>query len=157
MSTPTQLLTEEPFAQAKARLSELMSQVVHRHLPVLIDRHRGRERALLVSAEDAAALLESFRFEPVVSLSAGEFVVRLPQLNLIAGGESYEDAIAELVELIEEYAEDFLERWEFYRHTDRWRHAPWLLRFALTPAPQRRELLTHVAGGSGEPVATSAG
>jgi predicted RNase H-like HicB family nuclease len=157
MSTPPNLLTAEPFAQAKARLSELMSQAVHHHQPVLIDRHRGRERALLVGAEDVAALLESFRFEPVVGLSDGEFVVRLPQINLIAGGESYEDAIAELVELIEEYAEDFLERWEFYRHTNRWQHAPWLLRFALTPPTERRDLLTRAAAGEEEPPAAGTG
>jgi len=85
----------------------------------------------------------------MVSLSDGEFVVRLPQLHLVAGGESYEDAIAELVELTEEYAEDFLERWEFYRHTDRRQHAPWLLRFALTPPSERRDLLTRAAAGAG--------
>ena len=56
--------------------------------------------------------LEDFRFEPKVSVSDGEFVIRLPELGLVAGGETYEKAVSELVELAEQQAEEYLDRLE---------------------------------------------
>jgi prevent-host-death family protein len=138
----TPLLTES-FAQAKARLSELMTEVVHGHHPLMIDRHHGKERALLLSAEDLSILLASFHFQPLISVSEGEFVARLPELGLVAGGESYEKAMDELLDLIEQYTDDYFDRWDFFRQTDRAGHAPWLMRFALTPTDQRPALLTE--------------
>jgi predicted RNase H-like HicB family nuclease len=85
-------------------------------------------------------LLESFEFQPKVSVSEGEFVVRLPELGLVAGGESFDEALDELVELAEEYAEQYLARLEFYRETDRRDHLPWVARVAFTPAEERRDL-----------------
>jgi predicted RNase H-like HicB family nuclease len=138
------LLPHTRFAEAKSRLSEVMTDVVHRHQPQVIDRHNGKELMLLMGLADLSALLESFRFDPRVTVSDGEFVVRLPELNLIAAGESYEEAIAELVELVEQYGEDFLARLDFYAQTDRRQHLPWLLRFALTPPEQRAGLFADV-------------
>lgn len=64
---------------------------------------------MLVSAGDLGLLLGGLRFEPKVSVSDGEFVVRLPELRLIAGGSSYQDALRELAELAEQQAVDVLE------------------------------------------------
>jgi prevent-host-death family protein len=141
----TDILTTRAFAEAKAKLSDLMSEVVREHRPVVLDRNRGKEEALVMSVEDLRALLDAFPFNPQVSLSDGEFVVRLAELNLISGGSSFDEAIAELVELIETYAEDYFERFDFYRHTARRQHLPWLLRFALAPASERRDLLVAPA------------
>jgi hypothetical protein len=136
----TPLLAQEAFAQAKAKLSVLMDQAVHDHRLQVIDRHRGKERAMLVSVADMGMLLEGFRFDPRVSVSEGEFVVRLPELNLIAGGESFGAALDELVELVEAQAQDFLARLDFYMQTDRRGQLAWLLKFALTPPEERRSL-----------------
>jgi prevent-host-death family protein len=143
--TTAPLLPTRPFAEAKAKLSDLMSEVVHDHRPVLLDRHRGKEEALVVSVEDLAPILEVFTFDPQVSVSEGEFVMRLPELNLISKGPTFDDALAEMVELVETYAGDYFNRFDFYRHTDRRRHLPWLLRFALTPAAERAQLLVSPA------------
>lgn len=137
----TDILPTRGFADAKAKLSDLMSEVVREHRPVVLDRNRGKEEALVMSVEDLRPLLDVFAFNPQVSVSDGEFVVRLAELNLIAGGSNFDEAIAELVELIEAYAEDYFDRFDFYRHTDRRQHLPWLLRFALAPASERRDLL----------------
>jgi prevent-host-death family protein len=134
------LLAQEAFARAKARLSDLMDRAVHGHRLQVIDRHRGKERAVLVSVDDLGMLLEGFEFHPRVSVSNGEFVVRLPELNLIAGGASYEDALGELVELAEHQAQNFLDRLDYYMQTDRRGQLGWLLRLALT-APEDRRLL----------------
>lgn len=138
----TPLLPQEAFAQAKARLSDLMDQAVHDHRLQLIDRHRGKEQAVLVSVDDLGMLLEGFEFHPRVSVSEGEFVFRLPELNLIAGGASYEAALDELVELAEQQAQDFLDRLDFHMQTDRRGRLGWLLRLALTAPDQRRSLFS---------------
>lgn len=138
-------LPTQAFAQAKAHLSDLMDQAVHGHRLQLIDRHRGKEQAVLVSVADLALLLEGFRFEPKVSVSDGEFVVRLPELGLIAGGSSYEEALRELVELAEQQAEDYLDRLDFYMQTERRGQLPWLLKVALTPSDERPQLFTPTA------------
>ncbi len=41
------------------------------------------------------SLLTNFGFSTQASVSEGEFVLRLPELGLIAGGESFEDAVTE--------------------------------------------------------------
>ena len=133
-------LPSHAFAQAKAHLSDLMDQAVHRHRLQLIDRHRGKEQAVLVSVADLALLLEGFRFQPKVSVSDREFVIRLPELGLIAGGSSYEDALRELTELAEQQAEDYLDRLDFYMQTERRGQLPWLLKVALTPSDERPQL-----------------
>ncbi len=73
--TLTHLLPQEAFAKAKAKLSDLMDQAVHDHRLQLIDRHRGKEQAVLVSVADLKLLLEGFQFHPKVSASDGEFVI----------------------------------------------------------------------------------
>jgi hypothetical protein len=145
--TATPLLAEEAFAQAKARLSDLMDQAVHGHRMQLIDRHRGKEQAMLVSVADMGMLLESFQFDPRVSISEGEFVVRLPELNLISGGATFDAALDELVELVEAQAEEFLARLDFHMQTDRRGQLAWFLKFALTPPQERRFLFVPSTPG----------
>ena len=141
---PTALLPSKPFAEAKSQLSGVMNEVVRGHHPQVVDRHSGKEAMLLMGLDELQALLEPFEFHAHVSVSDGEFVVRLAELNLIAGGSSYEEALDELANLVEAYAEEFLERTDFYMQTDRREHLPWLLRFALTPAEERADLLARV-------------
>lgn len=78
--------------------------------------------------------------------------MRLPELGLTAGGETFDDALDELVELAEAYAELFLERWDFYAQTDRRRHVPWVLRLALTMPSDRRALLLNAPSSGSAPV-----
>ena len=122
-----------------------MDQAVHDHRPQLIDRHRGKEQAVLVSVADMGMLLEGFQFHPKVSVSEGEFVIRLPELGLIAGGANYEAALDELVELAEQQAQDFFDRLDFYLQTDRRGQLGWLLKFALVPFEERRSLFSPPA------------
>lgn len=137
------LLPSKGLSSAKKHFSEVMTDVVHHHHPQVVDRHHGREQMLLMGVDDVDVLLEPFRFDPRVSVSGDEFVVRLPELNLVAGGATYDAAIEELVQLVEEYSEDFLSRFDFYMQTDRRRHVPFLLRFAVTPNERRLGLLSE--------------
>jgi hypothetical protein len=110
-------------------------------------------------------ILDHFDFHTLSSVSDGEFVLRQSELNLVAGGETFEHAALELEELVLAYAERYFERLHFYAQTDRAEQMPWLLRLILTPEADRRALLIGAkiyptpfreALTSGEPVAQSA-
>lgn len=131
------------FSEAKAKLSDLMTSVVHGHRPKVVGRHRGKEEMFLVGRDELITMLEDFAFQPKVSVSEGEFVVRLPELGLIAGGSSLDEAFDELVELAEAYAEDYFDRLEFFKQTDRRRQLPWVARIAFTGPKERRNLFTQ--------------
>jgi Antitoxin of toxin-antitoxin, RelE / RelB, TA system len=86
-------------------------------------------------------LLDHSDFHTLSSVSDGEFVLRLQELGLVAGGETFEQAASELEELALAYAERYFERLHFYAQTDRAEQMPWLLRLILTPDADRRALL----------------
>jgi hypothetical protein len=155
-SLPTRGLSE-----AKAALSDVMSGVVHDHQPTVIERHGGKEAMLLLGLSDMGPLLDHFSFHTLSSVSDGEFVLRLQELGLVAGGDTFEQAAAELEDLAVTYAERYFERLHFYAQTDRAEQMPWLLRLILTPEADRRALLIgekihptpfREALSSGEPV-----
>jgi hypothetical protein len=129
------------FSRAKSTLSEVMTEVVHKHSPLVVSRHRGKEQMVLVASDDLARVLDSFRFDPQVTIEGGEVTAALSQLALLGFGETLEDAMSDLRDELAAYARDFFERASFYAETDRAEHAPWLLRFALTPPDQQLELL----------------
>jgi hypothetical protein len=118
-----------------------MSGVVHEHRPTVVERHGGKEVMLLLGLSDMGPLLSHFDFHALSSVSEGEFVLRLPELDLVAGGDTFEQAASELEELAVAYAERYFERLSFYAQTDRAEHMGWLLRLILTPAADRRALL----------------
>lgn len=129
------------FSRAKSSLSDLMTRVVHEHRPTIVGRHRGKERMLLVRTDDLAAYLTSFRFDVEVAEDEGEVTAALSRLGLLGFGTTRDEAIDDLLVELRTYAEDYFERASFYAATDRAGHAPWLLRFALTPSPEQRALL----------------
>lgn len=70
--------------------------------------------------------------------------MRQQELGLVAGGDTFEQAAAELEDLAVAYAERYFERLSFYAQTDRAKQMPWLLRLILTPEAERRALLIGV-------------
>jgi hypothetical protein len=134
------------LSNAKAALSEVMSAVVHDHQPTVIERHDGKEAMLLFGLSDMQPLLNHFEFHTLSNISDGEFVLRQPELGLVAGGETFEQAAAELEDLAVAYAERYFERLNFYAQTDRAEQMPWLLRLILTPVEDRRALLLGAPG-----------
>lgn len=147
-ATSSTVLETFAFSEAKARLSDLMTAVVHGHRPKVIDRHHGKEEMFLLGRDELLAMLEGYVFNPKVTVSEGEFVVRLPELGVIAGGPSFEEAVDELLEVAEAYAQDYFERLEFFIQTNRREQLPWVARFAFTPADRRRSLLTEQPAGA---------
>jgi predicted RNase H-like HicB family nuclease len=61
----------------------------------------------------------------------GQYVAACPELDLAVDGDNQEDAIAELVEAMEEYAEDYLARFDLFASSpNRSGHFPWILSIA---------------------------
>ena len=143
MDADDSVLSSLDFSRAKAALSDLMTQVVHEHRPRVVSRHRGKERMLLVRTDDLADYLQSFRFETETVADKGEVTLALPGLGLLGFGATPEEARADLLVELRAYARDFFERATFYAATDRAAHAPWLLRFAVTPPERQLELLAE--------------
>lgn len=131
----------KPFSQAKAELSALMDQVVRDHRPTVIERRR--EAMVALSLPDLRSLLAAFRFEPRVVIGRTQTVASLEDLGLIGSGPTVDAAIDDLLDELRAYAADFVGRYAFYMHTDRRTHAPWILRFALTPTEAQRDLLVQ--------------
>lgn len=132
-----------PFADAKENLSGFISKVVHEHAPQILERSRGRESVLVLPLADVLPALSGCRFDARLSFGRRSVVATLPQFGLVASGTSFDSALEHLAKELEEYAEDYFSDFDFYRHTDRIAHLPWLLRFVLTPAAERSSLLVE--------------
>jgi hypothetical protein len=129
------------FSRAKSELSDVMTKVVHEHRPSIVSRHRGKERMVLLRTDDLARHLTAFRFAVELVEDGAEVTAVLPALGLLGFGATPDEAFDDLLVELRAYAVDYFERPAFYAATDRAEHAPWLLRFALTPAAQQRDLL----------------
>jgi hypothetical protein len=132
---------EIEFSKAKASLSEVMTEVVHRHHAKVIDRNGGRERALLIGEELAEDALAGYRFAPEIIAEDSEVTARLAEFGLLGFGETVEEAMNDLAGQLDVYADRFLGDYGFYRRTKRAPHLPYLLRFKVTAPERRVELL----------------
>ncbi|MGH2854267.1 MAG: type II toxin-antitoxin system prevent-host-death family antitoxin [Solirubrobacteraceae bacterium] len=143
------LFQQTGFTDAKRHLSELMTEVVHEHRPVQVNRHAGKEQMFLVARRELEDLLElsGQRFETRVIFDEGEVVVSLPAFSLIGAGESFDEAVDDLLAVLRQYCAQYLERLEFYRQTDRRSLLALVFLFSLTPPEEQRELLLHPPEG----------
>ncbi|HEX5415839.1 MAG TPA: type II toxin-antitoxin system prevent-host-death family antitoxin [Chloroflexota bacterium] len=140
METATGIPSIE-FSEAKSRLSDVMSAVVHEHQPRLISRHRGKESMVLLPAEDLAVFLRQYRFEAEIIFSDGEVTAQLPRFDLLGFGATIDEALDDLLSELRAYVTRFFDRSSFYMQSERREHWPWLMRFALTPSDEQRLLL----------------
>lgn len=138
VNSPAAIPTK-PFSKAKAELSAVMDQVVREHRPAVIERRRDAMVAL--SLPDMRELLAPYRFEPRVAIGRKQVTATLEELGLVGAGRDVDAAVDDLLEEMRAYADDFLSRYSFYIQTDRRAHAPYVLRFALAPEGEQRQLL----------------
>ncbi|CAN5852315.1 hypothetical protein BH23CHL8_BH23CHL8_10640 [soil metagenome] len=139
MSDP--VLPTIEFSPAKARLSDVMTDVYHGHRPMLVSRHRGKERMLLVRPDDLAALLGPVRFDVEVVHDADEVSVALPALELFGIGDTIEEAREDLLVELRAYAARYLADPVRYLRAGRGEHAAALLAFALADERRQGEML----------------
>lgn len=119
-----------------------MDEVVHERRPQLVRRHGRKELMLLVRPDDARRWLDTFRLTLNVTLDEGEVAVSAEPVGVLGVGDSLDTALEDLAVELGAYAHRFfVERPHFYAETPAAQHAPWLLRFALTPPDEQRALL----------------
>lgn len=140
-------LATTDFSEAKAQLSELMTDVFHGHRPRLISRHRGKEQMLLVGREDLRAMLADQRLDVEVIHEGEAVTLRAPELGVLGFGGTYEEAAADLVRELEAYAVDYFANPTRYAFTSRAAHAAVLMRFALANADERLAMLAELPRG----------
>lgn len=128
------------FSEAKAHLSDLMSSVVHDYEPKAVSRHHGKEAMLLLPEPVIRAMLDNVTFDARVTVHAGEFVIRLPELNLVGGGTSLDGALDDLLEIAADFAEQYLGRLRFYQESENLARLTWVAKIAFTPEDARRAL-----------------
>ncbi len=130
------------FTTAKARLSELMRDLLLAHRPFTVFRRGDAEEMVALPSHDLVAWgLRSYRFDAQVTFGEGQVVATIPKMGVVGAGATFEEAMADLASNLLSYAKVYFSRRRFYEETDRADHYPWLLRFVLTPPPERVNLL----------------
>lgn len=103
-----------PMTEARAQLPTLLEKVRGGHWQ-LIGR-RGRPEVVVAEAGEMEALLAPvFRFRPEVDIDDGEVGIYLYELDVHGVGDTLDEALNDLAEVMIEYAEDWV---------DHLRHAP---------------------------------
>jgi hypothetical protein len=128
-----------PVAEAKKSLLTYFDRA-RQQLRQIVTRHK-REEVALMGLKDLRELLRDHKFQTDAAIQRNEATVTLPQFRIIGIGENVDDATDDAFAKLREYALQYLERLEFYRHTDRRDLYPLVVRFLATPADEQRELL----------------
>lgn len=129
-----------PVAEAKRSLPTYLDRARHDHLLQIVTRHQRDEVALL-GLQDLRDLLGDYKFQTDVSIQRDEATVNLPQFRIIGIGENVDEATEDALAKLREYALQYLNRREFYKHTDRRDLYPLVMRFLATPEDEQLELL----------------
>jgi antitoxin YefM len=142
----TDALHSTGFSSAKARLSDLMTDVFHRRRPQLVARHRGKERMLLVRPDDLATMLRDQRMDVRVVYDEGEVTLRVPDMGVLGFGETLDEAVEDLLVELRAYAARYFEDPARYLSTPRVAHAGAILRFAISSEEEQHRMLDEAAG-----------
>jgi len=138
-----------PVAEAKRSLPTYLDRA-REHLLQIVTRHK-RDEVALVGLQDLRELLRDHKFQTDVASQRGEATVTLPQFRIIGIGADVDDATEDALAKLREYALQYLERLEFYRHTDRRDLYPLVVRFLATPEDEQVELLLEPETIKAEP------
>ena len=137
------------YSEAKAGFSAAVRRATQEHSPVVFERQRGgREGVVVVDRDDLAQALDDHRFQTEVFLDSGRYSIALEDFGLHGTGANFDEALADLLEALRDYADDYFSQLEFYRRTpNRAKHYLPLLRFRATPADKQSELLLETDPG----------
>ena len=137
------------YADAKAGFSAMVRRATQEHSPVVIERQRGgQEGVVVVDRDDLAEALREHRFDTEVFIEGGGYSIGLEEFGLHGTGSTFEEALADLLDALRAYADDYFAQLEFYRRTpNRAKHYLPLLRFRVTPADKQLDLLLETEPG----------
>ncbi len=140
-----ELIPTLDFSPAKARLSDVMTEVFHQHQPTLVSRHRGKEQMLLVRTDDLLAMLPSEPFDVEVAFDPASVTLAVPSLGVIGVGETTDLAADDLLIEIRAYAKRFFANPLRYFAAGQGERAGALLAFALADEDGQRRMVLGAA------------
>lgn len=131
------------YSEAKAGFSAMVRKATQDHSPVVFERQRGgREGVVVIDRDDLARALDDHRFQTEVFIEDGRYSIALEDFGLHSTGSNFDEALADLLDALRDYADDYFTHLEFYRRTpNRAKHYLPLLRFRATRADKQLELL----------------
>src|ERR1700730_2369301 len=132
MAVPATMIDEIQFSDAKARLSQIMDDVVRRDHVIAIRRgHRGDERMFLLPPELLAATVGDVRFSVDYLPDEDGMGLWLNGLEIGAHGADVAEARRNLMREVRAYVANYLGELPTYLHwPDRFRLWPSVLRLA---------------------------
>ncbi len=143
-----ELVPTVAFSPAKARLSDVMTEVFHQHQVTIVSRHHGKGQMVLLRPDDLLSMLPSAPFETEVAYDRDGVTVAVPALGVMGIGDSTDLAIADLLDELRAYAKRFFENPSRYFAAGQGDRAASLLAFALADEEHQLRLV------SGEPEPT---
>lgn len=119
----TAALQVRKVSEVRTNWSEYYDQAV-REKPLPITKNR--DLAFLLSLKDLATILQNSTFSVEYEVEDGYFAGKLREIDIVEGGESYEEMIHNLAKGLVEYATDYFDQ-DFYRAMNRNAHLPFVL------------------------------
>ena len=144
------MVSPVPVSRARETLSDVFSDAVRRHLPVLIERRN--EQAALVGLDDFELLLSPHEFHPEVFFEDVAVTFWLPEFALYGRGPTYDEAQEDLLDEVRGYVSDYLEDSAAYLNApNRAGHFPHVVRAYVSDANGRlRDVLFAPPSGEAE-------
>jgi Antitoxin of toxin-antitoxin, RelE / RelB, TA system len=128
------------------------SEVVHRHMPLAIQRGSG-DLGLLLGGDEAWALLADRSFSPKVSRgSQGSINMWLSEFSIYGQGSTYAEAKQDLLDEVRVYVSEYLDNSEEYlRAPNRAGHLPHVMKAFLADLRGELEQTIFPAAPSTQP------
>lgn len=127
------MLLELDFSHARQQLSEVYERVFVGLMPVLI-RRRGKQEVLVIRRDLLQDnLLAAYQFRPeVMEEEDGSVTIALDELDWAVNAATREEAVAQLVSDVKDYAHRYMEQAQiFINAPNRREHLPWVMRILL--------------------------
>lgn len=128
------------------------SEVVHRHMPLAIQRGSG-DLGLLLGGDEAWALLADRSFSPKVSRGAHDAIsIWLSEFSIYGQGSTYAEAKQDLLDEVRVYVAEYLENSEEYvRAPNRAGHLPHVIKALVADLRGELEQAIFPAPPSNQP------
>jgi antitoxin YefM len=126
------MLTEIQFTEARNQFSTLYDTVFNTFNPAIIKRKQTEEIALL-RVDLLKMVLTGFTLQPeILPEKDGSVTLALDQLELYVNNLTFEAALADLIQDLKIYAQDYIERPQlFLQSPNRKGHFPYILSVLL--------------------------
>ena len=106
------------FCELRNNLSEVMDRVLNNYEVVLSGRLKknSSNTAAIMSSEALKDILQAYRFNPEINLdeTTSQYEVILKEINIYSCGDTEEEAINALLEMVEDSTSDFFENSALY-------------------------------------------